>query len=296
MQSWGALCHLPGSIKMVVLDDVTTACSCSDAISSIIRILRITNRGAEVRNDFSVPSPVLCMCVIELAGERAAASVLALATGCQDGVVRIWRHISGSLLMSLNSFQGHPVSLLLFAASSSVRSAPSIIAGSSSGALCSWEVTGAQTVPIVTQPTPIADMHILPVSDKLVVFGNDSTVRFFRVRDLNLLSTITLYNVGISRALASELPGDTKLRDLIISGAVDGTISIHLQMHLLVAWQAHKGEVACMCATQWSSDASAFTRRCFVVSAGGLSPLHECRFKFMRVTVEQVIIVFAFGL
>jgi hypothetical protein len=174
--------------------------------------------------------------------------------------------------MSLNALQGHPVSLLLFAASSSLRAAHSVIAGSASGAICSWEVTGAQTVPIVTLPTPIADMRILPVSDKLVVFGNDSTVRFFRVRDLNLLSTITLYNLGISRAVVLELPGDTKLRDLIISGAVDGTISVHLQMHLLIAWQAHKGEVACMCATQWSSDAFAFTRRCFVVSAGGLIP------------------------
>ncbi len=269
MQSWVALCHLPGSVKTVLFDDVTMACSCSDGTSSIIRILRITNRGAEIRNEFPVHSPVLCLCVVELAGERAAAAVSALATGCQDGVVRIWRHISGSLLMSLNALQGHPVSLLLFAASNSARAAHSVIAGSSSGAICSWGLTGTQTAPIMSLPAPIVDMHILPVSDKLVVFGNDSTVRFLRVRDLSLLSTITLYNVGVSRALASELPGDSKSRDLIIAGSIDGTISVHSQMHLLIAWPAHKGEVSSMSATQWSSDSSAFNRRCFIVSAGG---------------------------
>lgn len=280
MQSWGALCHIPGSVKMVLFDDVTIACSSSDGTSNLIRILRITNRGAEIRNEFSVPSAVLCLCVMELSAERAAASVVALATGCQDGVVRIWRHINGGLLMSLNALQGHPVAFLLFAASNSSRHGPCIIASSSSGVICSWDLQGVLTVPILTLPILIVDMHLLSVSDKLVVFGNDNTVRFLRVRDFNLLSTITLYNVGISRALVSELPGDSKSRDLIIAGSVDGTISVHSQMHLLIGWQAHKGEVSCVCATLWSSDSSAFNRRCFVVSAGGAFLVHCGQSKF----------------
>jgi WD40 repeat protein len=254
---------------MVVFDDVTIACCCSDSSSSVIRILRITNRGAEVRNEFSVPSVVLCLCVVELPGERTASGVVALATGCQDGVVRVWRHINGGLLMSLNALQGHPVSLLVFASATTVRTAACIVAGSSSGALCTWGLTGALSAPIVTLPIPMVDMHLLPVSDKLVVFGSDRTVRTFRPRDLHLLSTITLYSVGISRAIVSELPGESKQRDLVVIGAVDGTISVHAQLHLLIAWQAHKGEVSCLCGTPWSLDTSAFNRRCFIVSAGG---------------------------
>ncbi len=269
LQSWCSLCHFAGSVKMVVIDDVTIACCCSDSSSSVIRILRITNRGAEVRNEFSVMSVVLSLCVVELPGERTASGVIALAMGCQDGVVRVWRHINGGLLMSLNSLHGHPVSLLLFASATTARSAACFVAGSTSGAMCTWGLTGALLAPIVTLPTPIVDMHLLPVSDKLVVFGSDRTVRTFRPRDLHLLSTMTLYSVGILRALVSELPGESKPRDLIIVGAVDGTISVHAQLHLLVAWQAHKGEISCMCGTPWSSDTSAFYRRCFIVSAGG---------------------------
>lgn len=254
---------------MVMFDDVTYASSSSDGTSSVIRIMRVTNRGAEVRNEFFIQSAVLCMCVAELTGDRATSGIVALVTGCQDGIVRIWRHSNGGLLMSLNALQGHPVSLLLFAGSNPVRPAACIIAGSSSGALCSWGVTGTLIAPVVTLPTPIVDMHISPLSDKLVVFGSDRTVRSFRTRDVNLMSTITLSNVAVSRALASELPGDSKSRDLVIAGTVDGIISVHAQLHLLIAWQAHKGAVACMCATQWSSDSSAFSRRCFIVSAGG---------------------------
>ena len=231
--------------------------------------MRITNRGAEVRNEFSVQSAVLCLCVVELVVDRAASAVLALATGSQDGIVRIWRHTNGSLLMSLNSLQDRPVSLLLFAVSNPVRPVACIIAGSSSGDLCSWSVTGILTAPVVTLPTPIVDMHTSLLSEKLVVFGSDRTVRSFRTRDLILMSTITLSNVGVSRALASELPGDSKSRDLVIAGTVDGMICVHAQLNLLIAWQAHKGAIACMCATQWSSDSSAFSRRCFIVSAGG---------------------------
>lgn len=262
---------------MVLFDDVTVACSCSHGTSSTVRILRITNRGAEVRNEFSVQSSVLSLCVVELAGERSSAGVVALATGCQDGIIRIWRHINGSLLLSLNTLQGHPVSLLLVAAANRTRLFPCIIAGSSSGAVCSWDLMGNTLAPVMTVPTLIVDLHVLPLSDKLVVFGGDRTVRTYRVRDLNLLSTITLSNVGITRALVSELPEDLKSRDLIIAGAADGTISVHAQLHLLIAWQAHKGEVACMCCTQWSSDSTVFNRRCFIVSVGGMCLL-VCRY------------------
>jgi WD40 repeat protein len=254
---------------MILFDDATVACSCSHGNSSTIRILRITNRGAEVRNEFSVQSSVLSLCVVELAGERSAAGVVALATGCQDGIVRIWRHISGSLLLSLNALQGHPVSLLLVAAANHTRRVPCVIAGSSSGALCIWDLAGNLIAPVMILPTHIVDMHLLPASDKLFVFGGDRTVRTYRVSDMNLLSTITLSNLGITRALVSELPGDSKSRDIIIAGAVDGTISVHAQLHLLIAWQAHKGEVACMCSTPWSSDSTAFNRRCFIISIGG---------------------------
>ena len=278
---------------MVLFDDVTVACSCSHGTGSTVRILRITNRGAEVRNEFSVQSSVLCLCVVELAAERSAAAVVALATGCQDGIVRIWRHMNGSLLMSLNALQGHPVSLLTVAAANQTRLEPCIIAGSSSGAMCSWGLAGTLIVPAMTLPSPIVDMHLLPISDKLIVFGGDRTVRTHRVRDLNLLSTITLSNVGITRALVSELPAESKSRDIIITGAADGTISVHAQLHLLITWRAHSGDVACMCATQWSSDSSAFSRRCFIVSAGGTRQLLAHIFVF--VMLQQVTTAFVFG-
>ena len=148
-------------------------------------------------------------------------------------------------------------------------------------------------MPAMTLPSPIVDMHLLPISDKLIVFGGDRTVRTHRVRDLNLLSTITLSNVGITRALVSELPAESKSRDIIITGAADGTISVHAQLHLLITWQAHSGDVACMCATQWSSDLSAFSRRCFVVSAGGTRQLLAHIFVF--VMLQQVTTAFVFG-
>jgi hypothetical protein len=119
---------------------------------------------------------------------------------------------------------------------------------------------------------------MIPQSEKLFVFGGDRTVRTIRAHDLNLISIITLSSISVSRALAADLPADTKSRDIIIAGAIDGTISIHAQLHLLIAWQAHKGEVTCLCATQWSTDSTAFSRRCFVVSAGGVLLLHQKQF------------------